>query len=142
MGVTLDYESLCEPYSEPSEGATRAPKRTAAGQKLWLSQRGFPEPVVAAAMEMVYTELAAGRIFTKKDGDTRPAGYWLDRCLLDTCRNLMLESHAGGLDAAKDQFATVAAFTRGSVRNAAIKSYLAGVATGGGIAWLLMRLLG
>lgn len=139
MGVeTLGYEKLIEPYSEPSEGATRANKRTAAGQRLWLSQRGFPDPIVAEAMRLVYSELAAGREFTKREEDDRPAGYWLDRHILDTCRRLMLESHAGGLDAARDDVKVIASFARSALTAAFWK----GIALGAGVASTLSLVAG
>ena len=85
MGV--DYATLIVPYSEATPPANTAAKRTPEGQKAWLLKRGIPESVVDDAMTAVYTELAAGRVFEAKDGN--PAGYWLDRYLLETARETL-----------------------------------------------------
>ena len=83
MGIA--YDELIKPYEDPTPPG--ADKRTASGQRAWLLKRGFPEAVANEALESVYTEIAAGRKFSASN--ELPAGYYLDRHLLDTAREIL-----------------------------------------------------
>jgi hypothetical protein len=83
MGIA--YDELIKPYEDPTPPGTD--KRTPSGQREWLLKRGIPEAVAVEAMEAVYTEIAAGRVFSGIDN--HPAGYTLDRCLLTTARSIL-----------------------------------------------------
>jgi len=123
MGV--DYAKLIEPYSEATPPANTATKRTPEGQKVWLLKRGIPEGIADDAMTAVYTELAAGRVFEAKDGN--PAGYWLDRHLLETARELQRKSGTRPW-LPSDDLATVAEFSRLSIKVAFWKGAAIGAA--------------
>ena len=114
MGV--DYAKLIEPYSEATPPANTAAKRTPEGQKAWLLKRGIPEGIADDAMTAVYTELAAGRVFEAKDGN--PAGYWLDRHLLETAREILRGREMARLSI--DNYAQVSGYVSRSWRDRAV----------------------
>lgn len=114
MGI--DHAKLLEPYSEATPPANTAGKRTPEGQRAWLLKRGIPEGIADDAMKAVYTELAGGRVFDAKDG--YPAGYWLDRYLLETARELQRKSGLPKLGMSQGDLESVAAFSRSALKAA------------------------
>lgn len=141
MGI--DYEKLIEPYSDPTPPANTAAKRTTVGQKAWLLKRGIPEGIADDSIRSVYSELAAGRVFDAMGGF--PAGYHLDRHLLETARELQRKSGPPRLEINADDMASVAAFSRDALKAAFWKGIAIGAAVGataGGLAaWRLMPFL-
>ncbi len=127
MGV-IDHAKLLEPYSEATPPANTAAKRTPEGQRAWLLKRGIPEGIANDAMTAVYTELAGGRVF--RGTDDFPAGYWLDRYLLETARELLRKSGPPKLGMSYEDMVSIAAFSREALKAA----YWKGMATGAGIA--------
>ena len=132
MGLT--YDDLIKPYEEPTPPGTE--KRTVAGQREWLLKRGMPEGVVSEAMESVYTEIAAGREFSAADG--HPAGYFLDRCLLETGRKILRGKQMASL--AAQNYAQIDGYVSRSWRDRALDIAIgfAIASIGGLILWRLI----
>ena len=137
MGI--DYKELLKPYEGATPPANTASKRTPEGQKAWLLKRGIAEGIADDAMKTVYSELASGRVFT--DNETLPAGYWLDRHLLETARELQGKSGPQRLGASQADLESVAAFSRMSLKIAFWKGAAVGSAITSATAvvlWLLI----
>jgi len=134
----LNYDELIKPYEDPTPPGTT--KRTPGGQRIWLRRHGIPDQIIEEAMVAVYTELAAGRVF--EGTEHHPAGYYLDRYLLQTAHEIMNGKLSSSLSL--QNYEQVSAFSRVQFVKAVRKAYLIGGAGGlllGVLLWQLIHWL-